>query len=491
MTYHRTLISIYYLLQYIYHKNILRSGKENDIFFTAIKNLGGLYIKLTQFVLLNTTFLGNEDKIKFLAFYDQATFGETDIDAILDAELGESGKSEIIELEREPFAAGSFAWVFKAKLRDQTRVIIKVKKKDLATSLRVDFVTLKCIAWIYNFIYSPKMIDLLGFIRVFERTTYKELDYRSEVENGLYFYDKYKFHKTVVIPKTYPELSTDTIIVQEFIDGLPLTSVIQLKNEVPDYKTWLHDNFNTDMQFVLREIFYQISYQGLKFKKVFVDPHPGNVIVLKNNRFAFIDFGIADESPANKKSYYYLIQELSKKIEEVDLTHIGEEMLILCSNQLYQSLETVTSHLGKDMTKLLVKNYGELLTAKSGKLRAIEQQKKEDMTSICLMITKLGERYGIRIPVSLFNSLKSSSLFKSYSLYLEPNFHCTRDVYKKILETISEDELENRVDPLAQEQSLETSLENISEWTASMVEKDFGFYQEINRMLTGVTSYAS
>ena len=217
MTYHRTLISIYYLLQYIYHKNILRSGKENDIFFTAIKNLGGLYIKLTQFVLLNTTFLGNEDKIKFLAFYDQATFGETDIDAILDAELGESGKSEIIELEREPFAAGSFAWVFKAKLRDQTRVIIKVKKKDLATSLRVDFVTLKCIAWIYNFIYSPKMIDLLGFIRVFERTTYKELDYRSEVENGLYFYDKYKFHKTVVIPKTYPELSTDTIIVQEFI----------------------------------------------------------------------------------------------------------------------------------------------------------------------------------------------------------------------------------------------------------------------------------
>ena len=41
---------------------------------------------------------------------------------------------------------------------------------------------------------------------------------------------------------------------------------------------------------------------------IFGDPHPGNMILLPNDKVAFIDFGIISRKPSSQEAFYQFVQ---------------------------------------------------------------------------------------------------------------------------------------------------------------------------------------
>ena len=480
----RNTKAIIYFFKYIYHKSILRSDKGNDILYEAADTLGGVYIKLLQFVSLRTSLFSNSEKVRFLSFYDQVSQSLIDINQVLLKELGEElVKQNFKTTSLKPFATGSFGQVYQATLNNGEEVVIKVQKEGLKQKLKSDFFLLRIIAFVFNLIYNPKLVNINQLVKEFGQTTYQELDYISEAKNAEYFYEYYKNHEVIKIPKTYKNLSTKNILVQERVEGIPLTQIIKMKTENSDYRQWLIENYNTDIRQVSESVFFELVLQAIKLSKFFADPHPGNIIVLEDNRIAFIDFGIAANAPKDKRNYYQLLKLLNEKTDEYNTQKIGEEMLMFGSQKLYESFKA----LGK-ITKLkpletLTNNYKELIDEKKDRFKQIESKGQQDFTSVVIDIMESGEMFNVKLPDNMFNTLKSSAIFKSFALYLEPDFHCTRKVYSRVLETVSENELLNESNLQKQPITSEKAVENIVEWLSGIAEKDYTLYNKINKIL--------
>ena len=187
----------------------------------AVEQLGGIYVKLAQFVALRTPGLLIGEKMRLLAFYDAVNSDEKiNIGHILKSELPSNKIEQIAKFETTPFAAGSIGQVFKGYLNDGTKIIIKIKSPGFRRKIRADFMLLSLIVTIYDLLYQPKSVNLPGLFKEFKRTTISELDYKKEVQNANYFYQEYEHHKTVKIPKTYADLSTNNIIIQEYVEGI-------------------------------------------------------------------------------------------------------------------------------------------------------------------------------------------------------------------------------------------------------------------------------
>jgi ubiquinone biosynthesis protein len=87
----------------------------------------------------------------------------------------------------------------------------------------------------------------------------------------------------VVVPHVYAELSTDRVLVLEYLRGTPLSAVDQIApGERRDVARRLAAVYAT-------MIFEHGFFHG--------DPHPGNVLVLPDGRLGLLDFGLAKELP--------------------------------------------------------------------------------------------------------------------------------------------------------------------------------------------------
>mmetsp|Transcript_8152 Transcript_8152/g.7315 ORF Transcript_8152/g.7315 Transcript_8152/m.7315 type:complete len:138 (-) Transcript_8152:408-821(-) len=95
----------------------------------------------------------------------------------------------------------------------------------------------------------------------------KELDFRQEADNcertGEYFKDS----KEIIVPKIYRDYSTDKVMVMEWIDGVPVNKVQEIRK------------MGHSLKDVCRILTHSFSQQMFKFGFVHSDPHPGNMFV--------------------------------------------------------------------------------------------------------------------------------------------------------------------------------------------------------------------
>jgi predicted unusual protein kinase regulating ubiquinone biosynthesis (AarF/ABC1/UbiB family) len=107
----------------------------------------------------------------------------------------------------------------------------------------------------------------------------------------------------VKIPGVYTELTSEKVIVMEWIDGVRCTDLEGLgRLNVP-----ISSFIKTGVQSGMRQL--------LEFGLFHGDPHPGNVFALGDGRIAYVDFGsVAEISKANKES---LIDAVVHAMDEV------------------------------------------------------------------------------------------------------------------------------------------------------------------------------
>jgi ubiquinone biosynthesis protein len=193
--------------------------------------------------------------------------------------LGRPAELVFASLEEKPLASASIAQVHLATTHAGERVVVKVQRPRIRDQIESDLALLYYLAQLLEAvieetgIYTPT-----GIIEEFDRTVHEELDFGNEARNAREMADAAKDREILVIPKVHADLSCDTVLTLDYVEGTKISEVT------------VESGF--DLEQVARNIieaaFRQLFEDGLFHG----DPHPGNILALPGNRIALLDFGL-------------------------------------------------------------------------------------------------------------------------------------------------------------------------------------------------------
>jgi ubiquinone biosynthesis protein len=204
---------------------------------------------------------------------------------VVETELKETVENLFAWFEPTPFASASMAQVHKVTLHSGQRVALKIQRAGIYDIIIEDIKVMYRIAHVLEKrIPSLKSFDPVGLVKNFEASILKELDFIHESINVQRFYNNLlkddSFEQFAQSPKVYQEFTTTKVLALEFVSGIKIDRIEELKSKEIDTKV------------IARRL--AISY----FKQIFeygffhADPHPGNLLVLPNNHICYLDFGM-------------------------------------------------------------------------------------------------------------------------------------------------------------------------------------------------------
>ena len=248
----------------------------------TLERLGPTFVKFGQMLSVRPDLLPKSYIRELEKLQDQVPpFPYEQARKTVEKELGRPLESVFSSFEKKPIASASISQVHRAVLRSGEKVAVKVQRPGIIKTMASDIDLMMYFARLLqkNF---PKIrqYEPVRIVEEFESWTQKELDFKLEAKNAVRFGHNFADDPTVKIPKVFLELSTVKVLVTEFIDGVQLYDLEGIRKMGVDFGKVLENGFNA----VLRQVF--------EFGFFHADPHPGNIIVLKNGAVAFVDFGI-------------------------------------------------------------------------------------------------------------------------------------------------------------------------------------------------------
>ena len=248
----------------------------------TLERLGPTFIKFGQMLSVRPDLLPKSYIRELEKLQDGVEpFAWEKVKEIVEKELRQKIPSVFSSFDKEPIASASISQVHRATLKSGEHVAVKVQRPAIVKIMLADIDIMKYFAKLLNR-YYPKIrpYQPQRIIEEFEAWTRKELDFRLEAKNAIGFYHNFEGDKTVRIPKVFLEHSTEKVLVSEYIDGIELHNVKALRKRGVDFDKVMENGFNA----ILKQVF--------EFGLFHADPHPGNILVLKDNSVAFVDFGI-------------------------------------------------------------------------------------------------------------------------------------------------------------------------------------------------------
>ena len=244
-------------------------------------DLGPTFIKLGQLASTRRDLYSSE-------FIDELQYLQDQVPPIPDDEVLRIIDSDIpMELfksfDTTPFKSASLGQVHMATLDSGVDVVVKIQRPGIDSIVDSDIKNIIEILTVFDAIgidTGPSAKEL--FIEA-TAYLYKEMDYVSEAENAIRFYNNFLTTPWVCIPRVYTKILSKNIMVMERIDAVKITDVTT--NSIQVSKA-LVSSFLT-----------QIMVHGLFHG----DPHPGNVGVTPGGQLVYYDFGLVVELDVSLK----------------------------------------------------------------------------------------------------------------------------------------------------------------------------------------------
>ena len=190
-------------------------------------------------------------------------------------------KEVFLEIEEEPVASASIAQVHRARLRDGTLVAVKIQRPGIEDIIETDITILESLAArLERAVPESRIYNPTGIVQDFAGQIRKELDFVKDGRNADRFRKNFEGIEGVRFPKIYWHCSSRRMLTMEFIEGVKVTSVDEIRTMGIDPATIAGIGFDS----YLKQIFEDGFFHG--------DPHPGNLMVTAKGDLAFLDFGV-------------------------------------------------------------------------------------------------------------------------------------------------------------------------------------------------------
>jgi len=249
----------------------------------ALGQMKGAAMKLGQFAsFIDTEFIPEEYRE---IYQEQLAKLRTDapsmpwekVEPLLEEEYDGEPLSELFaEFETEAFAAASIGQVHRAELLDGRQVAVKIQYPGIAEALDADLRNAGTIVRLAK-VLAPGL-DAKAIAEEIRERVMEELDYEYEAQNQRSFARAYREHPFIYVPEVVTRLSRRRVLVTEFVSGRGFEEIKKLPHEE-------RSRFG--------EIVFRGSFGSIYHLQHFnADPHPGNYILMDDDRVAFLDFGM-------------------------------------------------------------------------------------------------------------------------------------------------------------------------------------------------------
>jgi predicted unusual protein kinase regulating ubiquinone biosynthesis (AarF/ABC1/UbiB family) len=195
---------------------------------------------------------------------------------VLDDEWAEPVEELFEDFDHDAAAAASIGQVHRALLPDGRRVAVKVQYPGVAEAIAADMQNAGMILRMAKAL-APGL-DAKAAAEELKERVMEELDYELEAQNQRSFARGYRGHPFIHVPDVVTRLSTERVLVSEWVDGVGFEEVRALPQAE-------RDRFG--------EIVFRFCFGSIFHLQHFnADAHPGNYLLMDDGRVAFLDFGM-------------------------------------------------------------------------------------------------------------------------------------------------------------------------------------------------------
>jgi ubiquinone biosynthesis protein len=257
----------------------------------AFEELGPTFIKLGQVLATRVDLLSPHWIAEFEKLHSEVPpvpFEE--LLPALERALGRSPFEVFFDLETVARGSASIAQVHRARLSDGTPVVLKVRRPGIRAKIDAD---LRILGHIAELIES-EMPDMRRYRPIeiaaeFSRSLERELDFTIEARHVERFAANFAGDPYIVIPKIYLEWTSETLLVQQHVEGIAGTDYAAVDAAGLDKKVLMARGAECVLKMILIDGFFH------------ADPHPGNVFYLPGNRIVMIDYGMVGRLSAQRR----------------------------------------------------------------------------------------------------------------------------------------------------------------------------------------------
>jgi len=357
----------------------------------ALEELGPTFIKLGQIMSTRPDVVGSElaDELQKLQTRVPADPAELVADIIRE-ELGKSVEELFTDFSPEAVASASIGQVHRARLHTGEEVAVKVQHHDIQAQVRVDLDILTGLAQLAERLPELHSYRPRSTVAEFQRALRRELDFTRERRHLEQFFHAFEGDEGVRIPRVYPELCTEHVLVMQWLEGIPLTEPDELRASGIEMTEVTLRGAEMYLEMIFRHGLYH------------ADPHPGNLLVMPDGAIGLLDFGMV------------------VRIDETLREEIGD-MLLAIIEQDANRLVSVVMRVGAVPPRLDETSLSLDLTD----FVSHYAHQSVDQFELAAALTEMFElvrRYEIVLPSSMALLLKVLIMLEGTAQKLQPNF---------------------------------------------------------------------
>jgi len=316
----------------------------------AIEELGPTFIKFGQF-LSNRPDLAPAELIDELVKLQDSVkpFSRAEALAILEHALKGPVGDVFDDFPAEPIASASVAQVYRARLKIGDDVAVKVQRPNIRRIVATDLDILVHLAGlIERHNKDLAALHLSELVSEFGRTLNKELDFSLEAATMERFRADFKNTREYYVPKVYAALTTESVLVIEFVEGIKVSDLDSLT------KAGLSpaDVAKVGVNLILRQIFTNGFFHA--------DPHPGNILILKDGRFCFLDYGAVGIVSASLRRHlgvilYGVIYKDPQRIIRT-LSQLATQRIVNMDRLEYEVTEIIEQYSSASLSEIKIRD---------------------------------------------------------------------------------------------------------------------------------------
>ena len=278
------------------------SGLTPEKATAILEDLGPTFVKMGQIASNRSDVIPKEYADAFKALRTNVSpVPFSVVMQTIEESLGHPWQQTFSEIEEHPLGSASIAQVHRARLAPgvadsretskQQTVAVKVRRPGVVEQMAQDITLIRHALALADLAPVPEniMLTLGDLVDELARTNAEEVDFCVELGNLERFGRELIDQPHIGSPRPYAQLSTDEVLVMEYVEGVHINDVEQLRaqGESPEkLGRLLAENYVTQ---VIDSGFFH------------ADPHPGNILVRKGT-IVWIDLGMTGTLSAPERA---------------------------------------------------------------------------------------------------------------------------------------------------------------------------------------------
>ncbi|MEO8376116.1 MAG: AarF/UbiB family protein, partial [Candidatus Sumerlaeota bacterium] len=314
--------------------------------------------------------------------------------AIIERNLGKRLEEIFSDFQSRPIAAASLGQVHIATYQG-ARVAVKVLRPGVQQLVETDLRVVAMLLYVMDFFIDDNLMkSFSSIIAEYTRMIKLEMDFRNEQANADRLRGNLKENQKVIIPRFFTELTTSEVAVNEFVDGIRIDSVEDIRAMGIDSDELIDRLLRTYIRMAVVDGF------------VHADPHPGNILIDRQGNIVILDYGMCVEfDEFTRLELLKIVYAVTRK--DVDAIVEG-----------YYRLGMVDFDVNRGVLKEAAKTLFNIQISNDLSPKQLQE--------IAQQILDTFHRFPIHLPDNLVYLLRATTLLEGIALQFNPRFNTLR-----------------------------------------------------------------